>query len=113
MNGVIDIGQAEGGFVQGMGFWLLEKLKYDPVTGECLTNGTWEYKPPSTRDIPADFRVEFLGNNPNPLGVLGSKVVGEPPLCLSSSVLFAVKRAIEAARADSGPSKEFFQLNSP
>jgi xanthine dehydrogenase/oxidase len=46
------------------------------------------------------MRITFLNNNPNPLGVLGSKCVGEPPLCLSASVLFAVKKAVEAARLE-------------
>ncbi len=95
-----------------MGFWLQEKVRYDPVTGRCLTNGTWEYKVPTTKDIPADFRITFLQNNPNPLGVLGSKCVGEPPLCLSPSVLFAVKRAIEAARKEIND-ESIFQLDSP
>lgn len=76
MNGELDIGQAEGGFVMGIGFWLYEKVKYDPETGRCLTNGTWEYKPPSSKDIPVDFRVNFLYDNPNPKGVLGSKCSG-------------------------------------
>ena len=112
MNGEIDVGQAEGAFVMGMGFWLTEKIKYDPETGALLTNGTWEYKPPASKDIPVDMRVTFLNNNPNPLGVLGSKCVGEPPLCLTSSVLFAVKRAIEAARSDMRQDG-FFVLNAP
>ena len=51
-------------------------MRYDPDTGRCLTNGTWEYKPPTTKDIPVDLRITFLKNNPNPLGVLGSKCVG-------------------------------------
>lgn len=95
-----------------MGFWLQEKVRYDPKTGACLTNGTWEYKPPTTKDIPADFRITFLKGNPNPVGVLGSKAIGEPPLCLTPSVAFAVKRAIEAARSEIGKD-EFFVLNSP
>jgi xanthine dehydrogenase/oxidase len=113
LNGEIDIGQAEGAFVMGMGFWLMEKVRYDPSTGVCLTNGTWEYKPPTTKDIPVDFRVTFLDQTPNPgVGVLGSKCIGEPPLCLSPCVAFAVKRAIEAARYEIG-NQHFFALNSP
>ena len=96
----------------GLGFWLFEKLSFDPITGKCLSNGTWEYKPPTTKDIPQDFRITFLNNNPNPLGVLGSKCIGEPPLCLSLSAMFAVKRAIEAARSEIS-SDQFFVLNSP
>lgn len=111
-NGEIDLGQAEGGFVMAMGFWLFEKVRYDPKTGICLTNGTWEYKPPTSKDIPVDFRVTFLDNAPNPMGVLGSKCIGEPPLCLSPSIVFAVKRAIEAAREEAG-NTDYFGLDSP
>ena len=35
--------------MMGVGFWLFEKIKYDPDTGKCLTNGTWEYKPPTSK----------------------------------------------------------------
>jgi xanthine dehydrogenase/oxidase len=112
LNGEIDIGQAEGAFVMGMGFWLYEKVRYDPESGACLSNGTWEYKPPTTKDIPADFRITFLQNNPNPLGVLGSKCIGEPPLCLTPCVALAVKRAIEAARSQS-TKDTIFSLNAP
>lgn len=112
LNAEIDIGQAEGAFVMGMGFWLHEKAKYDEDSGKCLTNGTWEYKPPTSRDIPIDFRIAFLKDSVNPNGVLGSKCVGEPPLCLSPSVAFAVKRAVEAARAEIGKD-QFFPFDSP
>lgn len=90
----------------------MEKITYDPITGKTLSNGTWEYKPPTSKDIPQDFRITFLSNNPNPLGVLGAKCVGEPPLCLSISAMFAVKRAIEAARGEAN-NNSFFVLNSP
>lgn len=96
----------------GMGFWILEKIKYDPDTGKLLTNGTWEYKPPMSKDIPIDFRITFLKNNPNVNGVLGSRCIGEPPLCLTPSVAFAVKHAIEAARAEI-KNNDFFPFNSP
>ena len=97
----------------GMGFWLHEKVRYDPDSGLCLTNGTWEYKPPTTRDIPIKFNVSFLQNSPNKPGVLGSKAVGEPPLCLTPSVAFCVRQAIHAARREIGKDTEFFQLVSP
>lgn len=91
---------------------MFEKPKYDPKTGKCLTNGTWEYKPPLAQDIPVDFRVTLLNNNPNPLGVMGSKSIGEPPLNLSPSVFFSIKKAIEAARKEINKDS-YFQLNSP
>ncbi|XP_046360646.2 indole-3-acetaldehyde oxidase-like [Haliotis rufescens] len=112
MNPDIDIGQAEGGFVMGLGYWMTEQMIFDPTTGTALTDGTWEYKPPMGKDIPIDFRIQFLKNAPNPLGVLGSKTVGEPPVCMASSALFAVKHAIEAARKDMSQDT-FFPLDGP
>jgi len=99
LNPAIDIGQAEGGFIQGMGNILSEELIYDSNTGRLISDGTWEYKPPSSIDIPTDFRVTVLKNAPNPYGVLSSKATGEPPLVASCVVLLAIKDAIENARA--------------
>jgi xanthine dehydrogenase/oxidase len=65
-----------------------------------------------TRNYVFSFRISFLNNNPNTLGVLGSKCVGEPPLCLTPSVAFAVKRCIEAARLEINQDS-FFAFNSP
>ncbi|XP_019856500.1 PREDICTED: xanthine dehydrogenase/oxidase-like [Amphimedon queenslandica] len=112
INPEIDIGQVEGAFVMGLGYFLTEKVIYDTDTGALLTHNTWEYKPPTTKDIPIDFRIELLKNAPNPTGVLGSKAVGEPPLCMSSAALYAVKRAIESARHDAGEDQPF-TLSAP
>ncbi|XP_067656035.1 uncharacterized protein [Haliotis asinina] len=112
MNPEIDVGQAEGAFVMGLGYWLTEQMIYDPTTGTALTDGTWEYKPPMGKDIPIDFRIQFLKNAPNPRGVLRSKAVGEPPLCMAASALFAVKQAIQAARKDIAKDT-FFPLDGP
>ncbi|XP_048382668.1 xanthine dehydrogenase/oxidase-like isoform X2 [Stegostoma tigrinum] len=112
INPAIDIGQIEGAFVMGMGYWLMEKVIYDPDTGEVLNAGTWDYKPPFSKSIPINFNIELLKNAPNPMGVLRSKASGEPPQCMSCVTLFAVKRAIEAARQDIG--KDFyFPLSGP
>ncbi|CAH3170659.1 unnamed protein product [Porites lobata] len=115
MNPELDIGQVEGAYMMGLGLWLTEKIIYDPQTGKNLTNGTWEYKPPGCKDIPIDFRVSLLKNtpNPNPLGVLRSKAVGEPPLCMSCASLFAVKHAVEQARNEIGKGSEYFAMNAP
>lgn len=73
MSPGIDIGQIEGAFVMGLGYWLSESLIYNIENGELLTNRTWNYKPPGAKDIPIDFRVTFLRNASNPFGVLRSK----------------------------------------
>ncbi|XP_046559716.1 xanthine dehydrogenase-like [Haliotis rubra] len=112
INPDVDIGQVEGGFVMGLGYFLNEEMIYDPKTGTALTDGTWEYKPPMGKDIPIDFRIQFLKNAPNPRGVLRAKAVGEPPLCMSVSALFAVKHAIEAARKEI-TQDTFFRLDGP
>jgi len=109
---LVDVGQVEGAFMMGIGLWTSEKITYDPTTGEKLTNGTWHYKPPLNRDIPIDFRVTLLKNSANSSGVLRSKATGEPPICMSISVLFALRYAIDAARKDAGQSS-WFQLNGP
>ncbi|KAJ7381038.1 hypothetical protein OS493_004634 [Desmophyllum pertusum] len=113
MNPELDVGQVEGAFVMGLGFWLTEKIIYDPDTGRNLTAGTWEYKPPCSKDIPIDFRVSLLKNAPNPLGILRSKAVGEPPLCMSCACLFAVKHAVEEARTEIGKGDGYFVMNAP
>ncbi|KAI8432028.1 hypothetical protein MSG28_004552 [Choristoneura fumiferana] len=73
----IDIGQIEGAFVMGLGYFTSEKTIYDPESGRLLTDRTWTYKPPGIKDIPADFRVYFKRNAGNPYGVLQSKADGK------------------------------------
>jgi xanthine dehydrogenase molybdopterin binding subunit len=95
LNEAIDMGQIEGGFVQGMGWVLTEDLKYD-VKGNLLNHSPDTYKIPTIRDIPDDFRVALLQNAPNPNTIRQSKAVGEPPFMLALSVWMAVKDAISA-----------------
>jgi len=108
----VDVGQVEGAFIMGLGLHTSEEVEFDPKTGGKLASGTWDYKPPTALDIPEDFRVTFLPNNPNATGVLRSKATGEPPLCLSFGVVTALRGAIASARADAGV-VEYFQLDTP
>lgn len=114
MNPFIDIGQVEGAFMQGLGLHMFEQILYDEVTnpGALITNGTWEYKPPSHKDIPVDLRVSLLKNAPNPYGVLRSKAIGEPPLSLGCTPFFAARHAVAAALSDAG-NTAYFALDSP
>lgn len=102
MSPGIDIGQVEGAFVMGLGYWTTEKLVFSE-DGALLTNRTWTYKPPGAKDIPIDLRVKFPSNNPNPVGVLKSKATGEPPLCMAVSIPLAIRNALASARRDADP----------
>ncbi len=94
LNPAVDIGQIEGGFVQGAGWLTTEELVWSEQ-GRLLTNGPASYKIPAIADIPIDFRVELLQNRRNPEDtVFHSKAVGEPPFMLSISVWSALKDAI-------------------
>jgi hypothetical protein len=94
--------------MQGMGWACLEELKWGDRAhpwipkGRLFTNGPGSYKIPSADDIPRDFRVKLLQNVPNVRAVHSSKAVGEPPFHLGATVLFALRNAIAAARAESG-----------
>jgi len=94
LNPAIDIGQVEGGFVQGMGWLTTEELCWN-AGGRLLTHAPSTYKIPACSDVPEDFRVRLLewGRN-NEDTVYRSKAVGEPPLMLAISVFHALKDAI-------------------
>lgn len=111
LNPAIDIGQIEGGFMQGAGLFTLEEMVYSP-TGTVFARGPGVYKLPGFADIPGEFNVALLKGAPNPRAVYSSKAVGEPPLFLASSIFFAIKEAIAAARKDEGLSTHF-SLTSP
>ncbi|XP_063893712.1 xanthine dehydrogenase [Helicoverpa armigera] len=111
LNPAIDIGQIEGAFMQGYGFYTLEEMVFS-ANGEALSRGPGAYKIPGFSDIPKVLNVSLLKGAPNPRAVYSSKAVGEPPLFLAASVFFAIKEAIKAARLDSGESPEFV-LDAP
>ncbi|KAK3754121.1 hypothetical protein RRG08_024195 [Elysia crispata] len=111
LNPAIDVGQIEGAFIQGYGLMMLEKFSVSP-SGVHLSTGPGTYKIPSFANIPQVMNVALLKNSKNPRAIYSSKGVGEPPLCLATSVLMATRKAIKAARQDSGLSG-FFQLDTP
>lgn len=109
----IDVGQVEGAFVMGLGYYLTELLIYYRQTGRLLTNRSWNYHPPGAKDIPIDFRIELLQNSPNPVGFMRSKATGEPAFCLAVGVLFAMQQAIQSSRQDAGLPREWVRLGAP
>merc|ERR1719474_1526691 len=101
INPAIDIGQIEGGFMQGYGLFVMEQLIHSP-DGTLLTKGPGAYKIPSFNDVPSQFNVCLLRGVSNPRAVYSSKAVGEPPLFLAASVFYAIKNAIRSARTELG-----------
>ncbi len=95
LNEKIDIGQIEGGFIQGVGWCTTEEIKWDAL-GSLLTHSPDTYKIPTVNDIPEIFNVDLLQGHPNEGTIRKSKAVGEPPLVLAFSVWLAIKDAISA-----------------
>ena len=109
LNENIDIGQIEGGFVQGLGWLTCEEL-YFSKEGKLLTTGPSTYKLPGSRDAPSIFNVKLLVNADNDeKTIFRSKAVVEPPLLLAISHFLALKEAIKVASSSSNPEL----LNSP
>ena len=98
---VVDLGQVEGGFIQGVGWLTLEELVWN-AQGHLATAGASTYKLPSWSELPDVFNVDFLERAAEDGCVMGSKAVGEPPLMLAISVREAIRDAV-AAFGDGGP----------
>ncbi|KOX30264.1 xanthine dehydrogenase [Streptomyces sp. NRRL F-4707] len=113
LSPMIDIGQIEGGFVQGAGWLTLEDLRWDtgdgPHRGRLLTQAASTYKLPSFSEMPEEFNVTLLENATEEGAVFGSKAVGEPPLMLA----FSVREALRQAAAEFGPKGTGVELASP
>jgi xanthine dehydrogenase large subunit len=99
INPGIDIGQIEGGFVQGMGWLTTEEIVYDEQ-GRLLTHAPSTYKIPVASDVPADFRVALYTGSNREDTIYRSKAVGEPPLMLAISVFAAIADAIHSLNPD-------------
>ncbi|TVU44661.1 hypothetical protein EJB05_04108, partial [Eragrostis curvula] len=118
LNPAVDLGQVEGAFVQGVGFFTNEEYATN-TDGLVIHDGTWTYKIPTVDTIPKQFNVELINSARDQKRVLSSKASGEPPLLLACSVHCAMREAIRAARKEfsvcSGPanSTTTFQMDVP
>ena len=117
LNPEIDIGQVEGCFVQAAGCLLSEEQTWSKTDGRLVSNGTWDYKVPSSLDIPVSMSVTLLPtSNTAKCAVMGSKASGEPAYILGATPFFALKAAIKAARDDAAGGKAtagYFRLDAP
>jgi xanthine dehydrogenase large subunit len=96
LNPAVDIGQVEGGFIQGLGWLTMEELVWHPQTGLLTTHAPSTYKIPTANDVPAIFETRLF-DVPNRVDTIHrSKAVGEPPLLLPFSAFFALRDAISA-----------------
>jgi xanthine dehydrogenase large subunit len=113
LSPLIDIGQIEGGFVQGVGWLTLEELRWDtgdgPQRGRLLTQSASTYKLPSFSEMPEEFHVRVFADAREDGAVYGSKAVGEPPLMLAFSAREALREAVGAF----GPEGRAVVLGSP
>ena len=96
---IVDRGQIEGGFLQGVGWLTIEDLLWD-AKGRVSSAGASTYKLPSWSEAPVIFNVEILERATQPDVVMGSKAVGEPPLMLAISVREALRDAVAAFGSD-------------
>ncbi|TDU83651.1 xanthine dehydrogenase molybdenum binding subunit apoprotein [Kribbella voronezhensis] len=113
LSPLVDLGQIEGGFVQGAGWLTLEDLRWDesdgPHRGRLATQAASTYKLPSFSEMPEVFNVRLLEKAHEDGAVYGSKAVGEPPLMLA----FSVREALRQAAAAFGPAGTSVELPSP
>ena len=94
INSALELGQIEGGFIQGLGWLTIEEVNWKP-NGQITTFSPSTYKIPAVSDVPRKFNVEIFKQGKNKEKVVNkSKTTGEPPLMLAMSVFFAIKDAI-------------------
>jgi len=100
MNLAIDIGQCEGGLVQGIGWMTMEEIVYNEQ-GKLLSNALSTYKIPDIYAVPKELKIEFLHTAKDNLAILKSKAVGEPPLMYGIGAFFAIRNAVLAFNPNS------------
>jgi xanthine dehydrogenase/oxidase len=122
LNPMIDTGQIQGGFVQGLGNVTTEEIYYDDAgnNGAPLSSNFWNYKPPCSKTIPAKFNTRIYQYNNEeldalpglPFAVWRSKSTGEPPAVLANGAFFAIRHAVAAARQAQGW-PHWFEFDAP
>ncbi len=95
MNRLVDLGQCEGGIVQGIGWMTIEEVIYN-AEGKLLANALSTYKIPDIYSVPKTLDVKFLKTDGNELAIFRSKAVGEPPLMYGIGAYFAIRNAVLA-----------------
>ena len=100
MNKAVDLGQCEGGLVQGIGWMTMEEIVYND-NGKLLSNALSTYKIPDIYSVPKELEVEFLKTEKVNLAILKSKAVGEPPLMYGIGAYFAIRNAVLAFNPNS------------
>ena len=95
LNLKIDLGQIEGGIVQGIGWMTMEEVVYD-TSGKLRSNALSTYKIPDIYSVPKTIDIHFLEKTENNLAIFNSKAVGEPPLMYGIGAYFAIKNAMHA-----------------
>ncbi len=102
MSPKVDLGQVEGGYIQGVGWLTREELVWN-ADGRLATRGASTYKLPSLDECPPDFRVALMEKAADPSVIHGSKAVGEPPFMLAISAREALRAAVAAFGEGRGP----------
>ncbi|XP_060170006.1 aldehyde oxidase 4-like isoform X2 [Lycium barbarum] len=97
LNPAVDLGQIEGAFVQGIGYFMLEEYLTNE-DGLMVTNSTWTYHIPTIDTITKRLNVRVLNSGHHKKRILSSKASGEPPLLLAATVHSATRAAIREAR---------------
>ena len=105
INPALDLGQIEGGFIQGLGWLTTEELVFD-AKGRLTTHAPSTYKIPVASDAPPDFRTRLHMRPNRDESVYRSKAVGEPPLMLAISVYSAILDAVHAVKPEGQPKLE-------
>jgi xanthine dehydrogenase large subunit len=95
INRAVDLGQCEGGIVQGIGWMTMEEVIYNDE-GKLLSNALSTYKIPDIYSIPKTLDIKFLNTDGNDMAIFRSKAVGEPPLMYGIGAFFAIRNAVLA-----------------